>query len=73
METWWTWTTRKSKQVISTDATELATKLPDPPAAEPKHPGEPDSKKQKTEVSDDDFVVVDGEEAKKAEAADKAD
>ncbi|PSN70786.1 MACRO domain-containing protein 1 [Corynespora cassiicola Philippines] len=48
----------------ATDENELAAKLPDPPTAEPKDPEEPSSKKQKTEITDDDFVVVEKEDAK---------
>ncbi|KAF2678723.1 macro domain-like protein [Lentithecium fluviatile CBS 122367] len=52
----------------STDEAELAAKLPDAPAADPKDPEEPSAKKQKTEAIEDDFVVVDKEETKAAEA-----
>ncbi|KAF2450980.1 macro domain-like protein [Karstenula rhodostoma CBS 690.94] len=53
----------------STDEAEIAAKLPDPPTTEPKDPEdpeEPSSKKQKTEAAadDDDFVVVDKDDAK---------
>jgi hypothetical protein len=68
---------QSSEQETSTDATELAAKLPSAPATEPKDPAEPSSKKQKTHTTtDDDFVVVDEQEvdeAKKAEPARKLD
>lgn len=58
----------------STDETELAAKLPDAPTAEPKDPEEPSQKKQRTEMAEDDFVVVDKEDAKEAkDDAPKAD
>jgi hypothetical protein len=50
----------------STDENELAAKLPDPPQNEPTNPEEPSSKKQKIVEADDDFVVVDKEEATEA-------
>jgi hypothetical protein len=57
----------------STDETELAAKLPDAPAADPKDSEdaqEPSSKKQKTEeASEDDYVVVEKDDAKGAEGA----
>ncbi|KAF2193160.1 A1pp-domain-containing protein [Zopfia rhizophila CBS 207.26] len=58
-----------------TDDTELATKLPDAPKTEPKDPEEPSSKKQKVDTAEEDFVVVDKDEAKQgeAEAVPKAD
>ncbi|KAF1954287.1 A1pp-domain-containing protein [Byssothecium circinans] len=66
-------TSKESSAVeqTSTDASELAAKLPDAPAADPKDPAEPSTKKQKTEAVDDDFVVVDREEAQEADAASK--
>jgi hypothetical protein len=51
----------------STDEAEIAAKLPDPPTTEPKDPEDPDepsSKKQKTDAADDEFVVVDKDDAK---------
>lgn len=52
----------------STDEAELAAKLPDAPATDPKDPEEPSAKKQKTETVEDDFVVVDKEDVKDAES-----
>ncbi|KAF2635512.1 MACRO domain-containing protein 1 [Massarina eburnea CBS 473.64] len=53
----------------STDATQLAAKLPNPPATAPKEAGESPSKKQKTEpTTDDEFDIVDREEAQGADA-----
>ncbi|CAI6230338.1 unnamed protein product [Periconia digitata] len=63
----------KQPAATSTDANELANKLPDPPAAEPKDPGEPNHKRQKTDTSDDDFVVVERGDVDEAEAASKKD
>lgn len=54
-------------KATSTDETELAAKLPNAPAEDPKDPvdvEEPSAKKQKTEASDDDFVVVDKPDTK---------
>lgn len=53
----------------SDDAADLASKLPDPPTTEPTNPDEPSAKKQKTEVAkeedtEDEYVVIDKEEAK---------
>jgi hypothetical protein len=56
-------------KATSTDEAELAAKLPNAPAADPKDPEdaeEPSSKKQKTEAVEDDFVVVDKEDARGA-------
>lgn len=62
---------RKSEAHASTsdDAADLASKLPDPPTTEPTNPEEPSSKKQKTEAAkeedtEDEYVVIDKEEAK---------
>ncbi|KAF2266001.1 A1pp-domain-containing protein [Lojkania enalia] len=55
----------------TTDETELAAKLPDPPTTEPKDPEEPSAKKQK--IEDNDFVVVDSEDAKEAKEAEVKD
>ncbi|ORX99963.1 hypothetical protein BCR34DRAFT_606447 [Clohesyomyces aquaticus] len=53
----------------TTEEAELAAKLPDAPTEEPKDPVEPSSKKQKTEATaDDEFVMVDKEEAKEEAA-----
>ncbi|KAF2727530.1 A1pp-domain-containing protein [Polyplosphaeria fusca] len=65
---------KEEEPAESTDETELASKLPDPPTAEPTNPEEPSPKKQKTEGADEDFVVVDKEEIKEAKEAEaKAD
>jgi len=68
---------KTAPNATETDETELAAKLPDAPAADPKDTedtDEPSSKKQKTEAADDDFVVVEKEDAKGAEdIAPKAD
>jgi hypothetical protein len=65
----------------STGTEELANKLPDAPTTEPQDPDEPSPKKQKTEPTDeilenqkeetteDEYVVVDKEEAKGAAEA----
>ncbi|KAJ4287827.1 hypothetical protein N0V90_012531 [Kalmusia sp. IMI 367209] len=53
-----------------TDETELAVKLPNPPTTEPKEPEEPSPKKQKTDGAEDDFVIVDKEDAKELPKAD---
>lgn len=66
-------TDQEQDQQKSTDTTELAAKLPDPPTTEPTNPEEPSLKKQKTE-GEDDFVVVNEEDIREAnEAAPKAD
>ena len=50
---------------------DLATKLPDARTTEPKSPEavQPSSKKQKTDVSEDDFELLDKEEIKEAKDA----
>ncbi|KAF2792054.1 macro domain-like protein [Melanomma pulvis-pyrius CBS 109.77] len=55
----------------STNDTDLAAKLPDPPTTEPKDPEtvEPPAKKQKSEALEDDFVVLDKQDVKEAKEA----
>ena len=50
---------------------DLATKLPDAPTTEPKSPEavQPSPKKQKIDVSEDDFELLDKEEIKEAKDA----
>lgn len=54
-------------QETSTEPNEILSQLPDAPTEEPKDvedAEQPSSKKQKTEELDDDFVVVEKEDAK---------
>lgn len=56
----------------STDEAELASKLPDAPTKDPKDTTpteEPTAKKQKTDTEDDDFVVVEKEDAAPTESS----
>jgi hypothetical protein len=51
----------------STEPSEILSQLPDAPTEDPKDVSdiqEPSTKKQKTEDTDDDFVVIDKEDAK---------
>ena len=55
------------EQETSTEPSEILSQLPDAPTEEPKDAEDieqPSSKKQKTEELDDDFVVVEKEDAK---------
>ncbi|KAF2649905.1 A1pp-domain-containing protein [Lophiostoma macrostomum CBS 122681] len=60
---------KPDQSTASTEATELAAKLPDAPTTEPTNPEEPASKKQKTDDAEDEFVVIDKDEAKDAAEA----
>ncbi|KAF2272038.1 A1pp-domain-containing protein [Westerdykella ornata] len=54
----------EADNATTTDAAELAAKLPDAPTTEPVTPDKSSPKKQKVQESDDEYVVVDKEEAK---------
>lgn len=63
--------TEEGAEDKSTDDTDLAAKLPDPPTTEPKDPEatQPPPKRQKMEALEDDFVVLDKEDVKEAKEA----
>jgi len=55
------------EQATSTEPSEILSQLPDAPTEDPKDVDDtpqPSAKKQKTEEADDDFVVVEKEDAK---------
>ncbi|KAF2014295.1 A1pp-domain-containing protein [Aaosphaeria arxii CBS 175.79] len=56
--------TEEAQSKSTQEAEQLAAKLPDPPTNEPVNPDEPSQKKQKTDGIEDDFVVVEKEDAR---------
>ncbi|KAF2708646.1 macro domain-like protein [Pleomassaria siparia CBS 279.74] len=63
--------TEETTEGKSSDELDLAARLPDAPTTEPKSPeaAQPSPKKQKTEATEEDFVVIDKEEVKEAKEA----